>query len=107
MNLSYLIPAILISAVVTFSMRALPFVIFRGDKKMPKRLEQLGKVLPSAIMAVLVIYSVKDVIDVTTTGISQVIAAVVTAILYKWKHNMLIGIVGGTGVYMCLINLVF
>lgn len=28
--------AIVISAVITFSLRALPFVIFHGNRKMPK-----------------------------------------------------------------------
>ena len=42
--------AIVISAVITFSLRALPFVIFNGNRKMPKWLESIEKSLPDMIM---------------------------------------------------------
>lgn len=47
---------ILISAIITFILRALPFIVFNGKRKMPDALERLGKVLPSAIMAVVISY---------------------------------------------------
>ena len=55
MNL-YVVLAIFIPALITFSLRALPFLLFSGDRKMPDWLSRLGAVLPSAIMAVLIVY---------------------------------------------------
>ena len=52
---------ILVSAVCTLTLRALPFVLFRKDKAMPAWLSRLGETLPSAIMAVLVVYCLKDI----------------------------------------------
>ena len=53
----YFLLAVAVSAVITFGLRALPFFFFRGeknDKNMPDWLLQLGIILPSAIMAVLI-----------------------------------------------------
>lgn len=69
---------ILISAAITFLIRALPFIFFNGSRQMPEKVRKLGEVLPSAIMAV--------------------------AITYKWKHNTLISILIGTLCYMLLIR---
>jgi len=101
----YIFAAIIISAVITFSLRGVVFVFFRGEKKMPVWLERLGDVLPSAVMAVLVIYCLRGVRDdFTGTGIPGIIAAVLTGLLYKWKHNTFLSIILGTAVYMVLIR---
>ena len=47
---------IAVSALCTFFLRALPFLAFRGTQKMPDWLDRLGKTLPAAIMAVLIVY---------------------------------------------------
>ena len=62
MNNSYALLAILLSAIVTYSLRALPFAIFR-DGKMSPVLSRLAMVLPAAIMAVLVVYGLKDTLS--------------------------------------------
>ena len=41
-------------ALVTAALRFLPFLIFRGNRKTPKYVEYLGKVLPFAIIGMLV-----------------------------------------------------
>ena len=46
---------IAVSALCTFFLRALPFLAFGGSQKMPDWLDRLGKTLPSAIMAVLIV----------------------------------------------------
>lgn len=103
--IGYIFAAIIISAVITFSLRGVVFVFFRGEKKMPVWLERLGDVLPSAVMAVLVIYCLRGVRDdFTGTGIPGIIAAVLTGLLHKWKHNTFLSIIFGTAVYMVLIR---
>lgn len=98
--------AIVLSAVCTFGLRAFPFFVFRDEKQMPKWLEKLGQMLPSAIMAVLIVYCLKDVgTNVKEIEIPKIIATFSVAILYKWKHNTLVTIALGTIVYMVLLQL--
>lgn len=105
MSNSYVLIAIAVSFAVTFGLRALPFVIFKGDRKMPNWLERLSKVLPSALMAVLIIYCLKGATtDLRHTGLASFIAAAVVAITYKWKHSTVISITSGTVLYMVLIQ---
>lgn len=68
---------------------------------MPDWLDRLGKTLPSAIMAVLIVYCLKDVgSDVVHIGLPKIAAVVIVALSYKWKHNTLVSIAVGTaGIY--------
>ena len=56
MSLSAAVVSILTSAVITLGLRAFPFLVFGKQRRMPDKLVRLGDMLPSAIMAVLVIY---------------------------------------------------
>jgi branched-subunit amino acid transport protein AzlD len=104
MDTGRILAAILLSAAITFSLRALPFVLFRGKRTMPPRLIRLGKILPSAIMAVLIVYCLKDVgSDWIHTGIPKLVSVAVVAASYKWKHNTLISILAGTVCYMMIL----
>ena len=106
MSTSMMIAAIGISAGITFLLRALPFLAFRGEKKMPKGLERLGEILPSAIMAVLIVYCLKDMGDDSIRiGFPKITAVVLVAISYKWKHNALLSILTGTLCYMILLQI--
>ena len=100
----YILTAIIISAVITFILRALPFIAF-ARKEMPAQLIRLGKVLPPAIMAVLIVYCLKDGISSPISiGIPEIIAVISTIIIYKLRHNTFAGIVIGTVIYMLLIG---
>ena len=55
--------AIFVYAVITFGLRALPFLVFQEGKELPDQIKRLGMVLPSSIMAVLIVYCLKDVGD--------------------------------------------
>ena len=101
----YVVLAIFISALITFSLRALPFLLFSGDRRMPDWLSRLGAVLPSAIMAVLIVYCLKGVkSDIIGTGNPSAIAVLVVALSFKWKHNTFLSILSGTAVYMLLLR---
>lgn len=106
MNQARIIGIIILSAVITFSFRAFPFLIFRGERKMPERLVYLGNILPAAIMAVLIVYCLKDVAgDFGTYGIPQLAAVLVVAVSYKWKHNTFVSIILGTACNMVLMQI--
>lgn len=103
----YVVLAIFIPALITFSLRALPFLLFSGDRRMPDWLSRLGAVLPSAIMAVLIVYCLKGVkSDIIGTGIPSAIAALVVALSFKRKHNTFLSILSGTAVYMLLLRVI-
>ena len=99
------ISMIIVIAIVTFSLRAIPFVIFKNNNS-PEYINYLGKYLPFSIMAMLVVYCLKD-IDILHKpfGIKEIIASLVVIILHKYKRNTLLSIVVSTIVYMLLVNL--
>lgn len=98
---------VLLAAVITFALRALPFLIFHGERKMPEFLVKLGAVLPAAIMAVLIVYCLKDIaVDWKANALPKILAVLTVGISYKWKHNTLISIAAGTAIYMVLIRMI-
>lgn len=106
MDTKYILIGIAVSAVVTFALRALPFVIF-GERQMPEMLENLGKVLPATIMAVLIVYCLKGAVTApVATGIPSLVGVLVTGGTYKWRHNTLLSILLGTVSYMVMLRLV-
>jgi branched-subunit amino acid transport protein AzlD len=100
--------AVLIAAmsITTILLRFLPFLVFK--KETPPYISYLGKVLPPAIIGMLVIYCLKDFTPtVSPYGIPELIAAACVVILQVWKRNSLISILTGTVIYMILIQMVF
>ena len=104
MNAVYVIA---VTALVTVLTRFLPFAVF-GKRPLPRVVVYLGRVLPPAIMAALVVYCLKD-IDLTAFpfGLAQLISVAVTALVHLWKRNTLLSIAAGTACYMALIRTVF
>lgn len=97
---------IITMSVVTILLRTLPFLVFRNHT--PKYISYLGKVLPPAIIGMLVIYCLKDVTVFSYPyGIPELIAVACTAGVQAWKRNSLISILSGTVLYMALVQLVF
>ena len=95
---------IAVMAAVTILLRFLPFPVFR--KKTPKYVTYLGKVLPPAVIGMLVIYCLKDISPLTAPfGIPALIAAAVVG-LQIWKRNSLLSILAGTAVYMLITKLI-
>ena len=99
---------ILVAAAVTLLLRLLPFIIFKEEKPTPKLIADLGKYLPYAIMAMLVVYCLKETsLFIYPYGIPELISAAVVVLLHIWKRNTLFSIVSGTLCYMLLVQLVF
>ena len=102
----YVLSAIGVSVACTLLLRALPFFVFTDKRPMPEWLKRLGEKLPMAIMAVLVIYCLKDAFsDPVNTGIPQFAGVLVVAITYKWKKNTLMSILLGTAAVMILMRI--
>lgn len=97
---------IAIAAICTFLTRALPFIIFKNH--IPESVRYLGNYLPLAIMALLIIYCLKDVnVFNYPSGIPELISIAFVAFIHLWKGNNLISIGLGTILYMFLIQFIF
>ena len=120
------IASIAVMALVTFLTRALPFLLFDRGESPPRIVLYLGRVLPPAVIAMLIIYCLRspalEVAPALTADLNgvlaaivgffvgwapQLIAGVVVVILHIWKHNDLLSIFGGTILYMALVQGVF
>ena len=86
----------------------LPFAAFPPGKPTPKYIQYLGQVLPAAVFALLIVYSLKDVtIFSGSHGIPEAIGIAAVVALHVWKRQMLLSIAGGTILYMLLVQFVF
>ena len=95
-----------VMALVTALTRFLPFILFR--KNTPAYVSYLGRVLPTAIIGMLVVYCLKDVSLMRAPhGLPELIACACVVAVQVWRRNALISILSGTAVYMLLIRLVF
>ena len=96
---------ILVMALVTWGLRFLPFLLF--DRKTPAALLYLGRVLPAAIIGMLVVYCLRTVrITSAPFGLPEWIACAIVVFLQWMKRSSLISILGGTAAYMILIHLI-
>ena len=92
----------------TMITRFVPFIVFTSKRPTPQYVKYLGKVLPSAALAMLVIYSFKDIKFMSSShGSPEIISSILVVILHLWKRQMLISIAGGTVLYMVLVQFVF
>ena len=104
----YKIALIAVAALVTMSTRFLPFLIFGEKRKTPELILYLGKVLPCAIMGMLVVYCLKEVKPLAYPyGLPELLGIVFVAALHLWKRNSLLSIGAGTVFYMILVQVIF
>ena len=102
------IAAIAVMAIVTFLTRVLPFLLFDRGESPPKLVLYLGRVLPPAIIAMLIVYCLRGVSFAAPGGwVPQLLCVAVVVALHLWKHNNLLSIFGGTVLYMVLVQAVF
>ena len=88
--------------------RFLPFLLFPAGKPAPEYIRYLGRILPSAVFGLLVVYCLKNVnLFSGSRGIPEFISIAVVAVLHMWKRQMLLSIAGGTICYMLLVQFVF
>lgn len=107
-NLLYTLEMIFIIALVTAALRFLPFLVFGEDRKVPREVNYLGRVLPYAIMAMLVVYCLKGIsFRSVSNWLPELISVSLVVILHIWKRNTLLSIICGTICYMLLIQFVF
>ena len=102
------IASIAVMAVVTFLTRALPFLLFDHGEAPPKVVLYLGRVLPPAVIAMLIVYCLRGVsFAAAADWAPALIASLAVVALHVWKKNNMLSIMGGTILYMILVQAVF
>ncbi|WP_027628159.1 branched-chain amino acid transporter permease [Ruminiclostridium cellobioparum] len=92
----------------TMCTRFLPFIFFRADRATPQYVQRLGRVLPYAVIGLLVVYCLKGVSFTSGPyGLPEFISILIIAVLHVWKKNTLLSIFAGTASYMLLIQYIF
>lgn len=88
--------------------RFLPFLCFPENKEPPRAVRDLGVMLPPAAMGLLLVYCLKGVTPLHYPyGLPEAIAVAATVLLHLWKRSTLLSIIGGTLLYMVLVQAVF
>lgn len=108
MTTTELLITIAIVALATLATRALPFAIFSTGKPLPSYIRYLNTVLPTAIIAMLIVYCLKDVsVFRAPYGLPELISLVFLTIVHRRFKKILLSIGGSTALYMILIQKVF
>lgn len=95
----------LVGAVVIFSTRLFPFALF-SKKDPPAVIRFIEKYIPSMIMAILVVYCLKDIqFSASPYGMPYYLALAATVVLHLLFKNPMISIFGGTALFMVLSHL--
>lgn len=99
---------IAVMALVTAVLRFLPFLIFGENRETPALITHLGKVLPYAIMGMLVVYCLKNASLLQSPhALPELLGCAAVVLLHLWKRNTLLSISGGTALYMLLVQVIF
>lgn len=99
---------IFVVSMTTYFVRLIPFLIFKKADKIPEMVQYVGRMLPPAVIAMLVVYCLKSVkLTAAPFGLPEMIASLVVIVLHVWKRNNLLSIGTGTVLYMVLVQFVF
>lgn len=100
----YPVAVIAVVALVTWALRAFPFLLF-GNRPLPRVVQYLGWALPPTIMTVLVAYCLRGIsFSQSPFGIPELAASALVVVLQSTRKNMYLSIIAGTVCYMILIR---
>ena len=98
----YLIAAALVSAAVTWGLRALPFAALTPLRN-SRTVRYLSTRMPAGVMLILLAYCLRDLTPAQPGQAATVLPALaVTAGLHLWRRNALLSILAGTAVHVVL-----
>ncbi len=94
--------AVVLMALTILATRAFPFVLF-SRRDPPAVIRFVEKYIPPMVMAVLVVYCLKDIRwSVWPSGIRELVSLAAVVVLHLWKKNAMLSIFGGTALFMLL-----
>lgn len=92
---------------LTFLTRVLPFGLFRRQDRPSVLLTDLNRLLPPAVIAILVVFCLKNIgTEYPNNSLIQLISVGLVIGLHVWKRSNLLSIGLGTVIYMLLTTLV-
>ncbi len=101
-SLNSALVAVPLLSLVILATRAFPFVLF-SRRDPPRIIRFVERFIPPMVMAVLVVYCLKDVEwAVWPSGIRELSALALVVLLHLWKKNAMLSIFGGTAFFMLL-----
>ena len=84
---------IAVMAICTFITRVIPFALFGGKREMPPFMKKLADILPLSMIALLVVYCLKDTVSLSISQNSVTFfACAVVCGLHLWKGNTLLSL---------------
>lgn len=93
-------------SLVILATRAFPFLLF-SRREPPAFLRFIERFIPSAVMAILIVYCLKDIDWLSwPSGVRELAGIGLVAALHAWKKNAMLSIFGGTAFYMILLSVV-
>lgn len=107
-NGQYLLGLLVLVGVVSYLLRALPFILFGSGRQPPAVIRYIGGQLAPAVIAMLVVYCFAGYLKggclaTPLHGGAELAAAVLTIGLHLWRGNPLLSIACGTALYMYLV----
>ena len=97
-----------VCAAVTALIRFLPFLIFPEGKEPPAVIARLTRLLPPAVIGMLVVYCLRGISFAGSPhGLPELIALAAVTASYLWKRNTILSVIIGTVIYMFLVQVVF
>lgn len=100
---TYILAFIAIATIATFATRVIPFLFLSRHHEHPLLLH-IGRYLPAAVMALLVVVFLIKSAQWTAPafGADALLPCAVVILLHLWRRNALLSIVAGTAVYMAI-----
>lgn len=102
----YAIAAIVVTAAVTWGLRALPFTVL-APLRASTTVDHLSSRMPAGVMVILVVHCLREVPLAEARAMAPSAALAVTVGLHLWRRNALLSILGGTAVHAVLASTVF
>ncbi|GAA3188194.1 MULTISPECIES: branched-chain amino acid transporter permease [Streptomyces] len=102
----YAVAAVLVTAAVTWGLRALPFAALTPLRS-SGTVRFLSTRMPAGVMLILLVYCLRDVPVTHARAVAPLAALAVTVGLHLWRRNALLSILAGTAVHTLLASLVF
>ncbi len=99
----YLAAFIAVTAIATFATRVTPFLFLSRHSDHPL-MKHLGKYLPAAVMALLVVIFLTRAADWSAPvfGANALLPSLLVVVLHLWRRNALLSIIAGTAYYMLI-----
>lgn len=98
----YILAAILISAAITWTLRAAPFA-FVAPMRRSAVLPYLNEYMPAGIMVILVFYTTRNTpLSITPLSVAVAVGLITTTGLHLWRNNATLSVLAGTAAHVIL-----